>query len=62
MQRDATYFRKQADFCFSAAKIVSTSSMAADFERLARSWLKMADDLERSQTPNEEQKREGESE
>jgi hypothetical protein len=36
MQRYATYFRQQADFCFTAAKIATTSSMAADFERLAR--------------------------
>jgi hypothetical protein len=57
MQRYATYFRQQADFCFTAAKIATTSSMAADFERLARNWLKMADDLERSQTSREKQKR-----
>jgi len=60
MQRDATYFRQQADFCLSAAKIASTSSMAADFERLARNWLKMADDLERSQSLYEDQKRDRE--
>ena len=60
MQRDVIYFRQQADFCLSAAKIASTSSMAADFERLARNWLKMADDLERSQSLDEDQKRDRE--
>jgi len=58
MQRDATYFRQQADFCLTAAKVVSTSSLEADFERLARNWLKMANDLERSQSLDEEQERE----
>jgi hypothetical protein len=40
---------KQAENCLRLAKIAQTSELATQFERLAQSWLRVADDLEKAE-------------
>jgi hypothetical protein len=51
MRNDADRFRKHAAFCLKAASIATAPALAAEFEKLAKRWLKMADELERNELP-----------
>ena len=46
MQQDAARYRENAEFCLAAARLATAPGLADAFERLARTWLKMADELE----------------
>ena len=47
MKGDADRYRAQAALCLKAASITIAPGLAAEFDRLAQRWLKMADELER---------------
>jgi hypothetical protein len=49
MPSDPKECRKQAENCLRLAKIAQTSELATQFERLAQSWLRVADDLEKAE-------------
>lgn len=49
MRNDADRFRRHAAFCLKAARIATAPALAAEFEKLAKRWLKMADELERNE-------------
>lgn len=48
MKGDADRYRAQAALCLKAASVTIAPGLAAEFDRLAKRWLKMADELERS--------------
>ena len=56
MKGDGDRYRAQSALCLRAARVTIAPGLAAEFDRLAQRWLKMASEPERPNTTESDRK------